>query len=100
MAGITVVARMKAKAGLEEQVKNSLLALVGPSRADEGCVNYDLHQSSEDKGLFLFYENWAGKEDLNRHLGKAHLKAFLSKAETMLAEPVEITFWEMVSERA
>lgn len=98
MAKVTVVARIKAKAGMEEQVKSALLALVAPSRSDAGCVGYDLHQSMDDKSLFLFYENWASKADLDAHIGKPHLKAFLDKAEAILAEPVQITLWEMVSE--
>ena len=97
MAGITVVARMKARSGMEEQVKASLLALVGPSRSDAGCVSYDLHQSPEDEALFLFYENWASKEDLNRHLGKPHLRAFLERADALLDEPVSITFWDKIT---
>ena len=98
MTKVTVVARIKAKAGLEEQVKSGLMALVGPSRSDAGCVNYDLHRSLDDKSLFLFYENWASKEDLNAHLGKPHLKEFLDQAATLLAEPVQVTLWEMLSE--
>jgi len=100
MAGVTVVARIKAKAGMEAQVKDSLMALVKPSRSDAGCVNYDLHQSSEDKALFLFYENWTSKEDLNTHLGKPHVKAFLEKADALLSEPIQITLWERVSKPA
>lgn len=95
---VTVVARMKAKKGMEENVKKVLLSLVSPSRADTGCVNYDLHQSAEDKSIFIFYENWTSKDNLDKHLQTPHLKAFIEKAENILAEPVEITLLEMISE--
>ena len=98
MAGrkVTVFALVKAKPGLEEAVKKELSALVGPTRTEEGCINYDLHQSLDQKGHFRFYENWTSKELLDRHLQSAHVKRFIAKADELLAEPPEITLWEMV----
>ena len=98
MAGrkVTVFALVKAKPGMEETVEQELSALVGPTRAEEGCINYDLHQSLDDKGHFRFYENWTSKELLDRHLQSAHVQRFIAKADGLLAEPPEITLWEMV----
>ncbi|MBL7173957.1 MAG: antibiotic biosynthesis monooxygenase [Desulfobacteraceae bacterium] len=95
---VTVLARFKAKAGMEEQVKQEIMVLVAPTRSEAGCINYDLHQASDDKSLFMLYENWVSKKDLDEHLEMPYLKAFLGKADQILAEPVEITLWEMVSE--
>ena len=98
MAGrkVTVFALVKAKPGLEEAVKKELSALVGPTRTEEGCINYDLHQSLDQKGHFRFYENWTSKELLDRHLQSAHVQRFIAKADELLAEPPEITLWEMI----
>jgi quinol monooxygenase YgiN len=93
---VTVFALLKAKPGMEETVKQELLALVGPTRTEEGCNNYDLHQSVDHEGQFRFYENWTSKELLERHLESAHVKRFIAKAEKLLAEPPEITLWEML----
>jgi quinol monooxygenase YgiN len=95
---LTVVARIKAKPGTEKKVKDALMALVGPTRAEAGCINYDLHQALDDKTLFLFYENWTSKKDLDEHLAMPYLKDFLGRADDLLAEPVEITLWEMTSQ--
>jgi quinol monooxygenase YgiN len=94
---VTVVARIKAKPGLERQVAEALSSLVQPTRKESGCVNYDLHQSPEDKTVFLFYENWISKRDLDQHLETPHMRDFLGKAPNLLAEPVEITLWDMTS---
>jgi len=98
MKQLTVVARIKAKPGLEDRVKQGLLALIAPTRKEEGCLNYDLHQSLDDKALFLFYENWASQEVFDRHLASAHVQAFLAQAGELLAESPDIRLWEMVSE--
>ena len=97
MKKISVTARARARPGKEAEVRRACLALVAPSRAEQGCINYDLHQSADDPGIFMFYENWESREDLERHLETAHALAFDEATEGMLAEPEEITFWEMIS---
>jgi quinol monooxygenase YgiN len=97
---VTVLARCKAKPGLEEKAKEEIMALVAPTRSEPGCINYDLHQAIEDKSSFMLYENWVSKKDLDEHLEMPYLQAFLGKADEILAEPVEIILWEMISEEA
>jgi quinol monooxygenase YgiN len=94
---VTVTATIKAKPGLEQQVREALMALVGPTRKEPGCINYDLHQSLDDSGLFMLYENWTSRRDLDEHLNMPYLKDFLAKATDILAEPVEIKLWEMIT---
>ena len=93
---VTVVAQIRAKEGLEEKVKQELLGLVGPTRSEKGCISYDLHQSVENKSLFMFYENWASKEDLDAHARTPHMKAHMQKASELFAETPKITLWEMI----
>jgi len=95
---VTVIARIKAKPGMAETVKNEVLALVAPTRAEAGCINYDLHQAADDKSVLMLYENWVSKEDLDKHLAMPYLEAFKAKAAELLAEPLDITLWEMISE--
>lgn len=87
---LTVVAEMVAKPGREDQLKRRLLALVAPTRKEDGCVQYDLHAVAGEAGRFIFYENWTSAEALDRHLASAHLQAFLGVAGELLAEPPRI----------
>ncbi len=94
---ITVVARFKAAAGKAEDLKKALLLLIEPSRKDEGCINYDLHQAIEDPSVFIFYENWRSKELLGIHSAKPHVLKFRAQVKDLLAEPPELTLLEMIS---
>jgi quinol monooxygenase YgiN len=96
MKKISVVARVRARKATEREVRRACLALVAPSRAEKGCINYDLHQSADDPCLFMFYENWESREDLERHLETAHALEFDETTDGMLAEPEEITFWAKI----
>ena len=94
---LTVLALIRAKEGMEETVRQELLSLVNPTRSEPGCINYDLHQALDDRSLFVFYENWKSKEELERHLGMPYLMAFLEKGGNFLEKPVEILLLEMIS---
>jgi len=93
---ITVVAQIKAKPGNESQVRLLLLSLVATSRKDAGCLNYDLHQGTNDPTLFLFHENWTSKAHLDAHLQKPDLQAALARVGQLVAEPPQITLWEKI----
>lgn len=87
---LTVIAEMQALPGKEAQLREALLGLVNPTHSEEGCLDYDLHESTDTKGLFYFYENWTDERALERHLGSPHLKALPSKIEGCLAGPAKI----------
>ncbi len=94
---VTVVARIKAKKDMDESVKQELMALVAPTRSEKGCINYDLHRSLNDRSVFMVYENWVSKEDLDKHLTMPYMRDFMEKAKKLLAEPADIALWERIS---
>lgn len=95
---VTVLARFKAKEGLEEKAKQEIMARVAPTRAEAGCINYDLHQSSDDKRLFMLYENWTSKQALDEHLQMPYLQSLVAAADELFSEPIDISLWTMTSE--
>jgi quinol monooxygenase YgiN len=97
---ITVLARFKAKDGMEEKVKQEIMGCVAPTRAEAGCINYDLHQLKDDKRVFILYENWTSKQVLDEHLAMPYLKALAAAVDELCSEPLDISIWEMISEPA
>lgn len=93
---VTVIVRLKSKPGKEARVKQELHNLLAPTRAENGCLNYDMHQSPTDPSLFLFHENWTSEDDLKRHFESPHIKRWIQLAEVLLAEPLELTLWHRV----
>lgn len=83
MKPLTVIARLKARNGCEEQLDELLRSLVGPTRAERGCIAYDLHRSHEDSGLFIFYETWESRPLWEDHMEAPHLVAFGERQGTV-----------------
>lgn len=93
---VTVIARIKAKADRVEQVESALMDLIGPTREEPGCISYVLHQAADDKSSFVFVENWANQTALDEHLQTPYLKAFVDRADELLAEPLDVTLWHQI----
>ena len=81
MTQLTIVANITAKADKIELVKSELIKLIDVTRAEEGCINYDLHQDNENPAHFMFYENWATTELWQQHMQAQHLQDYLAATD-------------------
>ena len=81
---LTIVARIKAKPGQEEALAAELAKLVAPTLVEEGCLQYDFHRDLEDPGNFLFFENWATKEQWLAHMESPQLQAYKAVADELV----------------
>ena len=94
---LTVIAQAKSRRGMEQTLREKLLALVEPTRTETGCITYDLYQSPDNKELFMFYECWESKDHLEKHLQKPYIKNFVESADELLAEPFTVSLWKKIS---
>jgi quinol monooxygenase YgiN len=83
---LTIVARILAKEEKRELVKSELLKLIDITRAEKGCINYDLHQDNENPNLFLFFENWENRELWQVHMNNQHLADYIKNTEGAVEE--------------
>ena len=83
---LTIIARILAKEEKRDLVKTELLKLIESTRAEEGCINYDLHQDNENKNLFLFHENWESRELWQNHMSNPKLAEYLKATEGSVQE--------------
>ncbi|OME90806.1 MULTISPECIES: putative quinol monooxygenase [Paenibacillus] len=84
MTVITICAILKAKQGHENQLRDELLKLIEPSRAEKGCIQYMLHRSLEEKGTFVFYESWADENAIITHVNTEHYQTYRKNIETII----------------
>ncbi len=86
MPVLSLVAQIKAKPGKEAELRELLTGLVQPTRAEEGCLNYDLHVANDDAGFFTLYENWQTVPLWERRMEAPHLEAFKGRTDELAAE--------------
>ncbi len=98
--GCTIIGTVVAKPETREELQEILAAQVAPTRAEDGCLNYDFHADSDDPCVFVFYENGNTQQDLDEHLRKPHLKPLFDRQGELLSRPVEIRHLNMLSDFA
>ena len=96
LLSVTIFAQFRAKPGQEARLLRELKRLPESTRAEAGCITYDLHQSQSDPSVFVFYEKWASQEALDAHFGTPHLRALLKRVPELVEGSPEITKWNIV----
>lgn len=96
MKSVTVVATFQSRPGKESDLRAALIGLLAPTRKENGCLNYDLHQAPDEPMKFLFHENWTDKASLDAHLQSPHVKALLPRVNELCVAFPEIKIWERI----
>jgi quinol monooxygenase YgiN len=86
MTQLTIVANIHAKPDQIDLVKAELEKLLPITRAEEGCLQYDLHRDNDNPAHFMFFENWESRELWQKHTTAPHLAAYRAATDGAVAE--------------
>ena len=86
MAQLTIVANITAKNDKIDLVKTELEKLIDITRAEKGCIQYDLHQDNESPAHFMFYENWESRDLWQMHMGNQRLQEYIAATESAVED--------------
>ncbi|MCX6051624.1 MAG: putative quinol monooxygenase [Campylobacterales bacterium] len=64
-----------------EMMKKLLSAMVTPSKAEDGCLFYEIFQYENNPQKFMAYESWRDEEALDGHRTSAHYAVYKSSYE-------------------
>lgn len=74
-ATIRVMARAVAKPGHEDALAAELLKLLTPTRAEPGCLRYEVLRSQSTPVEFVTVEEWVDTAAVEAHMASAHVQA-------------------------
>jgi len=93
MSKVVVLASFYPKNEKNNEVKETILAMVDPTRSEEGNEIYNFYEEKNDDGknisfhLFEVYKNSAA---LDFHRNTSHYKNYRSKVVNLLDRPIEV----------
>jgi len=70
-----------AKNGYENKMKELLTAMVAPSKAEDGCIFYDIFQYENDTKRFMAVESWRDESALDGHKTSSHYAIYKASYE-------------------
>jgi quinol monooxygenase YgiN len=92
---VTAVTFIHGIPGNEQDLKTHLLSLAAPTRAEAGCLAYDLYESPDAPTEFLRLERWRSLGDLEAHKASPLLRASFEKRQRE-GWTTQITIWRRV----
>jgi quinol monooxygenase YgiN len=87
---IRVIAQALARPENVAAVRTALTNMLAPTRAEKGCILYDLHEVIAEPYQFVFFEIWENAAALEAHIRTPHFQN-LERAQSLMTEPLKIT---------
>ena len=90
---IIVLAKVISKDGMKNKIIDAAKPLIAATRAEKGCIDYNLYNPIDSENNLLFVEQWEEKEFLESHVQQDHFIKFGSAIEDYLAKDLEISVY-------
>ena len=93
MSKIIVLASFYPKKDKNNEVKEIILSMISPTRAEEGNELYNFYEekNNEDKSTsFHLFEIYKDTKALDFHRNTSHYKNYRSKIVDLLEKPIEV----------
>jgi len=94
---VTAFTRIHGTAGNEADLERHLVSLAEPTRAEAGCLRYDLYREAGRPHEFLRHEIWSDAAALEAHKSTPHLRASFEKRRRE-GWTTEVTLFERVAD--
>ena len=95
---ITIVAKLKAAEGKQDQLKAALTTMVEKVKANEpGVKSYSLHVADNDPAVFMFYEQYADAAAFEAHGKTDHMNELGASLQGLLAGRPEIERYTFIA---
>lgn len=86
---LIIIAHIEARERKLDLVKKEVLALIEPTKKEQGCLRYELNQDHTNPNLFIFTEEWENHDLWQKHMENTHLQAFVKTTDGTL-EKLEV----------
>ena len=93
MSKIVVFASFYPKKEKSNEAKEAILAMISPTRSEEGNEIYNFYESKDDDGKnisFHLFEVYKDSVALDFHRNTSHYKNYRSKVADLLDKPIKV----------
>ena len=97
MSKLTHIATLRAANGKSEMLGAALQELVSPTRAETGCLSYELHRGKDDREIWVVYERWNSPTDADAHLAQPYVQKFITRLGDLVVGDIAVLRCEYIS---
>ncbi len=89
---------IKVKDGEGAAFEKAFVKAIKATRAEKGCLTYDLNRDLEKQNLYIVYERWRDVASLETHIKSAHIATLLMEIGSMVEGPPEVRVFALAGE--
>jgi quinol monooxygenase YgiN len=93
---LVCVATFLAKRGKDELLQAELMTLMAPTRAETGCLRYELNRSIDNPRQFVFVEKFADDAAFEFHGAQDYLDHLRSEVIPKLVQSVDVVTYREI----
>ncbi len=82
-------ARLYARAGNAEAVRQAIHDVQGATRSEPGCLDYHAFQSVQDMNEFYIHSRWKTRSAFDSHVAQSHTISFVARVEPLIDAPLK-----------
>jgi quinol monooxygenase YgiN len=86
-----IFARFHARECEDDAVAEVMRDMLGPVRAESGCLAIDAFRSTRDPRLFYVHSRWIDEAAFDLHAGLPHTVRSVERVEPLIDHPLEVT---------
>jgi quinol monooxygenase YgiN len=96
---IVVTGRVQISAANRERFLEIATEMCRRSRDDQGCLGYRVYADLEQDEQYVFIEEWADDDALQRHFVQSHTSAFMAELPGLLGAAPDALFHTIAETR-
>jgi len=94
---IQTVSKLYVQPGKSIEFIEIFKKMIGPTKKEKGCLQYEMYQDEDNETLFIVLERWKLKEDFDNHLKSAHFEEIVPRMLELLVKESELNVTKFVA---
>lgn len=94
---MVLIARFHAQDGQEAAAEEALREVATPTRAEAGCLSFEVLRSKRDPRLFFIHSRWKDEEAFELHAQQPHTVHFVKKIQALIDHAFDSTRADVIA---
>ncbi|WP_214765759.1 MULTISPECIES: putative quinol monooxygenase [unclassified Exiguobacterium] len=92
---VILIAQIQVKPGQGDAFLDAVKAVIAPSRAEAGCLQYTFHRETGASDHFVFYEQWQDQLAFDAHIASNHYQTYRTQTAALVLDR-KLTFLDEI----
>jgi quinol monooxygenase YgiN len=93
---ITIIVKSIVKEGMKDKFLEKAMELVDSSRAERGCLSYNLYEDTKDSKIMTFIEEWIDEKAIQKHNNSEHFTRIVPELAKLREGKPELNLYKAV----